>query len=157
MCLIVIAGRYRGGILPEALVTVFLLSAGMHTNAQLLNSAVTMLNDNSNHQRALRLNSSLAATLRNIPTAMVTASLVPGSQNCLDSADCQPAELVAAAIGRWQYQIENQLPSGHGEIFTHTDGNTLVLELRVRWLQPLRNNTDELSGESTQHTYLNTH
>ena len=130
------AGRRRsaaGYVLLESVMALVVASVGFIGAARMQTLGLTLGNSAQSRQKATLLVYQMADRLRANQAGVAAHAYdnaTTGATTCLDDGDgCTPVELAAADVGRWQQDINAQLPSGSGRLCidsTPEDGTAAV-------------------------------
>jgi type IV pilus assembly protein PilV len=131
----------RGFSIVEAMVALLVLSVGMLGIAGLYVTTLRASGSALYRSHAINFAADMADRIRANPTAGAAYAGAAANNNCAQGATCNPAQLAADDVFRWQQQVANTLPDDgtalpQVEVLVNGAAAPRTYQITVRWAEP---------------------
>jgi type IV pilus assembly protein PilV len=125
----------RGFGLVESLVALVVISVGMIGIAAMYGQGLGASRTAFYRTVAVNLTSDMADRIRVNRLGGAAYAGAEADHECDSGEDCNPAEMAAHELLRWNAQVEQQLPNGQAEIEFNA-GTPPTYTIRIQWDEP---------------------
>jgi type IV pilus assembly protein PilV len=132
----------RGFSIVEAMVALLVLSVGMLGIAGLYVTTLRASGSALYRSHAINFAADMADRIRANPTAGAAYAGAAANNNCAQGATCNPAQLAADDVFRWQQQVATTLPDDGDPGLPQTQVVVVgaaaprTYQITVRWAEP---------------------
>ena len=132
----------RGFSIVEAMVALLVLSVGMLGIAGLYVTTLRASGSALFRTQAVNFAADMADRIRANPTAGNAYTAAPADNNCAEGSACNPQQLAADDVFRWQQQVAAILPddgdpaTAQTSIVVNGVNAPLTYQITVSWVEP---------------------
>jgi type II secretory pathway pseudopilin PulG len=123
-----------GTTLTEVLVVTVVLNLGTLLVGGMLVESIDVLGATRQQQQAARLAADLGDLLRHLSACTDIATVTPADQDCSNNV-CDPQQILAHSLQRWQQRSGRLLPGGRGELELIEQDGLPVAVISLAWQQ----------------------